>query len=79
VVQTFALHLGYEIFQLDIDTAYLFGNLKETIDIIQPECFDDGSGRVYLLQKSIYGLKKSMVLWNPKFPEINWVHNLLSL
>jgi hypothetical protein len=50
-VHSFALHLGYELYQLDIDTAYLYGNLKETIYMIQPEGFDDGSGRVCLLQK----------------------------
>jgi hypothetical protein len=27
-VLSFALHLGYELNQLDIDTAYLYGNLK---------------------------------------------------
>jgi len=43
-VLSFVLHLGYELFQLGIDTAYLYGNLKETIYIIQPEGFDDGSG-----------------------------------
>ena len=37
-VLSFALHLGYELFQLDIDIAYLYGNLKETIYMIQPEC-----------------------------------------
>ena len=35
-VLSFALHLGYELYQLDIDTAYLYGNLKETIHMIQP-------------------------------------------
>ena len=35
-VPSFALHLGYELYQLDIDTAYLYGNLKETIHMIQP-------------------------------------------
>jgi hypothetical protein len=58
-VLSFALHLGYELFQLDFDTAYLYGNLKETIYMMQPEGFDDGSGRVCLLQKFIYGLKLS--------------------
>ena len=58
-VLSFALHLGYELYQLDIDTAYLYGNLKETIYMIQPEGFDDGSGRVCLLKKCIYGLKQS--------------------
>ena len=30
-VSSFVLHLGYKLFQLDIDTAYLYWNLKETI------------------------------------------------
>jgi hypothetical protein len=41
-VLSFALHLGYELYQLDIDTAYLCGNLKETIYMIRQEGFDDG-------------------------------------
>jgi len=63
-VLSFALHLGYELFQLDINTAYLYRNLKETIYMIQPEGFDDGSGRVCLLQKCIYGFKQSGREWN---------------
>jgi hypothetical protein len=51
-VVSFALHLGYELYQLDIDTARLYGNLKETIYMIQPEGFDDGSGRVCFYSKS---------------------------
>jgi hypothetical protein len=62
-VLSFALHLGYELYQLDIDTAYLYGNLKETMYMIHPEGFDDGSGRVCLLQKCIYGLKQSGREW----------------
>jgi hypothetical protein len=45
-VLSFALHLGYKLFQLGIETAYLYGNLKENINMIQPEGFDDGAGRV---------------------------------
>ena len=33
---SFALHLGYKLFQLDIDTVYLYGNLKEIIYAVQP-------------------------------------------
>jgi hypothetical protein len=43
-VISFCLHLGYELFQRDIDTAYLYGNLQETIYMIRPEGFDDRSG-----------------------------------
>jgi len=63
-VLSFALDLGYELYQLDIDTAYLYGNLKETIYMIQPEGFDDGSVRICLLQKCIYGLKQSEREWH---------------
>jgi len=62
-VLSFDLHLWYELYQLDIDTDYLYGNLKETKYMIQPEGFDDGSGRVCLLQKCIYGLKQSWREW----------------
>jgi hypothetical protein len=62
-VHTSALHLGYEFFQLDIDTSYLYGNLTETIYMIQPEGFDDGSGRMCPLQNCIYALKQSEREW----------------
>ena len=62
-VLSFALHLGYELLQLDIDTSYLSRPLKETIYMIQPESFDDGSGRVCLLKKCIYSLKQSEREW----------------
>jgi len=35
--------------------------------MIQPESFDDGSGRVCLLQKCIYGLKRSGREWYFRF------------
>jgi hypothetical protein len=62
-----ALHLGSKLFQLDIDTAHLYGDLKETIYMIQPEVFDDGSGRLCLRQKCIYGLKQSEREWYFRF------------
>jgi len=37
--------------------------MKETIYMIQPEGFYDGSGRVCLLKKCIYGLKQSGREW----------------
>ena len=42
IALTLALHLGHELFQIDIGTAYLYGNLKETTSIIQPEGFGYG-------------------------------------
>nr|GEW16865.1 retrovirus-related Pol polyprotein from transposon TNT 1-94 [Tanacetum cinerariifolium] len=47
----------YELEQLDVKTAFLHGNLEETIYMRQPPCFDKGTGKkVCLLKKSLYGL-----------------------
>lgn len=45
------------IHQLDAVTAFLNGDLEEKIFMAQPEGFDDSSGRVCALKKSVYGLK----------------------
>ena len=45
--------------QLDVKGAYLNGKLTQSIYMEQPTGFDDGSGLVCLLVKSIYGLKQA--------------------
>lgn len=51
------------LYHLDISTAFLYGDLEEEIFLEQPEGYDDGSGRVCLLKKSLYGLKQSGRCW----------------
>lgn len=53
--------------QLDVKGAYLNGSLKEEIYMKQPEGFDDGTGRVCRLLKTLYGLKQAGREWNAKF------------
>lgn len=57
----------YEIYQFDIKTAFLYGDLKEDIFMKQPEGFDDGCGKICKLRKSLYGLKQAPRQWNIKF------------
>lgn len=54
----------FEIDQMDATTALLQGDIDEKIYMRQPDMFDDGSGRVCLLKKSIYGLKQASRQWN---------------
>ena len=53
--------------QLDVKGAYLNGILTQPIYMEQPIGFDDGSGLVCLLIKSIYGLKQAGRVWNIEF------------
>lgn len=49
--------------QMDIKGAYLNGTLNEEVYMRQPEGFSDGSTRVCLLRKTLYGLKQSGREW----------------
>jgi hypothetical protein len=58
---------GLRIQQMDVKGAYLNGILKETLYMRQPDGFDDGSGRVCQLKRTLYGLKQSGREWNVEF------------
>ena len=58
----------YEIWQMDVKTAFLNGNLIEEVYMTQPEGFISRSGsKVCKLQRSIYGLKQASRSWNIRF------------
>nr|GEW89286.1 hypothetical protein [Tanacetum cinerariifolium] len=59
----------YEIWQMDIKTAFLNGYLDEDIYMVQHEGFTDPKHpkKVCKLQKSIYGLKQASRSWNKRF------------
>ena len=50
--------------QMDIKGAYLNGTLKERVYMQQLEGFADGTSRVCLLIKTLYGLKQAGRKWN---------------
>jgi hypothetical protein len=61
----------YEIWQLDVKTAFLNGKLDEDVYMIQPQGFEDpnNSEKVCKLEKAIYGLKQASRSWNKRFDE----------
>jgi hypothetical protein len=72
IILAIATYFDYEIWQMDVKTAFLNGNLDEDMYMIQPEGFVDSinAGKICKLQKSIYGLKQVSWSWNIRFDEV---------
>ncbi|GJU90346.1 retrotransposon protein, putative, ty1-copia subclass [Tanacetum coccineum] len=61
ILISIAAYYDYEIWQMDVKTAFLNGYLDEDIYMVQPEGFVDPNHprKVCKLQRSIYGLKQA--------------------
>ena len=71
ILLAIAAHYDYEIWQMDVKTAFLNGELGEDIYMTQPEGFV-AKGQEHLvckLHKSIYGLKQASRSWNIRFDQ----------
>ncbi|GJR53398.1 retrovirus-related pol polyprotein from transposon TNT 1-94 [Tanacetum coccineum] len=51
------------IYQIDVKTTFLNGELKEEVYVSQPEGFIDPDHPVYHLKKALYGLKQDLRAW----------------
>uniref|UniRef100_M8BR71 Uncharacterized protein n=1 Tax=Aegilops tauschii TaxID=37682 RepID=M8BR71_AEGTA len=72
IMLAIAAFYDYEIWQMDVKTAFLNGFLKEELYMMQPEGFVDpkGANTVGKLQRSIYGLVQASRSWNIHFDEV---------
>ena len=68
-----AIATFYEIWQMDVKTAFLNGFIKEELYMMQPEGFVNpkGANKLWKLQRSIYGLVQASRSWNICFDE--WI------
>ncbi|GJZ42950.1 ribonuclease H-like domain, reverse transcriptase, RNA-dependent DNA polymerase [Tanacetum coccineum] len=59
---------GWKIHHLDVKMAFLHGELKEEVYVVQPGGFEKpGEGKnVYKIAKSLYGLRQAPKAWNIK-------------
>ena len=57
----------WEIEQMDVKGAYLNSTIKEEIYMKQPDGYDDKTGRLCRLIKSLYGLKQAGHEWSKEF------------
>ncbi|PNX87561.1 copia-type polyprotein, partial [Trifolium pratense] len=58
---------SWNVFQLDVKSAFLHGDLAEDIYVEQPLGYQKGNkNNVYKLKKALYGLKQAPRAWNGK-------------
>ncbi|GJY95526.1 putative ribonuclease H-like domain-containing protein [Tanacetum coccineum] len=61
----FAAHMNMVVYQMDMKTAFLNGNLREEVYVSQSDGFvdKDKPNHVYKLKKALYGLKQAPRAW----------------
>ena len=67
-----AIATFYEIWQMDVKTAFLNGFIKEELYMMQPKGFVNpkGTNKMCKLQRSINGLVQASRSWNIRFDEL---------
>jgi hypothetical protein len=54
--------MNWEVYQLDVKSAFLHGELSENVYVDQPQGYQkSGKNEVYKLKKALYGLRQAKV------------------
>ncbi|GJU42051.1 retrovirus-related pol polyprotein from transposon TNT 1-94 [Tanacetum coccineum] len=61
----YAAYKSFIVYQIDVETTFLYGPLKEEVYVNQPDGFVDPyhPDQVYSLKKALYGLKQAPRAW----------------
>nr|GEV89630.1 hypothetical protein [Tanacetum cinerariifolium] len=61
----YATNKNMAVYQMDVKTAFLNGNMREEVYVSQPDGFvdPDNPNHVYKLKKALYGLKQAQRVW----------------
>ncbi|KAJ0555563.1 putative RNA-directed DNA polymerase [Helianthus annuus] len=70
-VLSMVVHFNWEIYQFDINNAFLYGDLNEEVYMCLPDGYNSSYGStVCKLKKSLYGLKQAPRMWNEKLVSV---------
>ncbi|GJS17610.1 zinc finger, CCHC-type containing protein [Tanacetum coccineum] len=61
----FASFMGFSVYQMDVKSAFLYGNITEEVYVKQPPGFEDPAhpNKVYRVVKALYGLHQAPRAW----------------
>lgn len=70
-IMSIAAQRNWDIYQLDVKSAFLYGILKEDVYIQQPDGYEikGEEDKVYKLHKALYGLKQAPRAWFSRIEE----------
>ena len=70
---------NWEVHQMDVKTAFLYGLIEGEVYVRQPTGFDNQSGQVCKLRRALYGLKQSPRVWYDTLVAFLKTHGLKTL
>ncbi|GKG14100.1 putative ribonuclease H-like domain-containing protein [Tanacetum coccineum] len=69
--------MGFLVYQLDVKSAFLYGEIEEEVYVTQPKGFEDPyfPKHVYRVVKALYGLHQAPRAWYARLSAFLLQHN----
>ncbi|GJU16110.1 putative ribonuclease H-like domain-containing protein [Tanacetum coccineum] len=73
----FASYMGFMVYQMDVKSAFLYGEIEEEVYVTQPKGFEDPHfpKHVYKVVKALYGLHQAPRAWYARLSTFLLKHN----
>ncbi|GKG18040.1 putative ribonuclease H-like domain-containing protein, partial [Tanacetum coccineum] len=71
----YASYMGFMVYQMDVKSAFLYGQIEEEVYVCQPLGFEDPGhpDKVYKVVKALYGLHQAPRVWYDTLSQLSFV------
>ncbi|GJS40389.1 putative ribonuclease H-like domain-containing protein [Tanacetum coccineum] len=68
----YASYMGFTVYQMDVKSAFLYGQIEEEVYVCQPPGFEDPDhpDKVYKVVKALYGLHQAPRAWKFNYTDV---------